>query len=86
MGLYISLFDIIENYFASLTVPESQARVGVGRGVLCKLILVLRHLPCKEMLFLRIESGNSPLEPMGVNHFSPRLKLCKEVDEEPMME
>ena len=34
--------------------------------------MVLHHIPCKEMQFLRVASGNSLLEPMGMNHFSPR--------------
>jgi len=45
--------------------------------------LVLRHLPCIEMQFLRVASGNSLLEPIRVNHFSPRYKLCTEDDREP---
>jgi len=46
---------------------------------------VLRHLPCKEVQFLRVAFGNSLLEPMRVNHFSPRYKLCTEDDGEPIL-
>jgi hypothetical protein len=46
--------------------------------------MVLRHLLCKEMQFLRGATGNSLLQPMSVNHFSPRNKRCTEDDGEPV--
>lgn len=47
--------------------------------------MTLRHLPYKEIQFLRMGSGNSLLEPMSVNHSFFKPVLSTEDDGEPLL-
>jgi hypothetical protein len=45
----------------------------------------LHHLLCKEMQFLRVLPGNSPLEPIGVDHLYPGKGLARKMTEARLM-